>query len=139
VDRGPAHGLIPASKRATAAEAGFTTIQFVAAAGIGLVTFVVLANFVVFVYARGVVRAAVDEGARRGGRLGATPTECEARAHDVVDDLLGGRIGDGVSVSCRASDDTVVAVGRVRLQGWLPVVPDWEFTLEGRSVRERAP
>lgn len=134
-----AHGLIPASESATSGEAGFTTLQFVAAAGLGLVTFVVLANFVVFVYARGVVRAAVDEGARRGGRLGASPADCEARADDLVDDLLGGRIGDGVSVSCTTSDDTVIAVGRVRMQGWLPVVPDWTFTLEGRSVRERAP
>lgn len=118
---------------------GSTTIQFVAAAGLALVTFVVLANLVVFVYARGVVRAAVDEGARRGGRLGASPADCEARAADVVADLLGGRIGDDVSVSCSASDDAAVAVGHVRLKGWLPVVPDWTFTLEGRSVRERAP
>jgi hypothetical protein len=101
--------------------------------------FAVLANFVVFVYARGVVRAAVDEGARRGGRLGAGTGQCEARAEDVVDDLLGGQLGDGVSVSCSRSEGLVVARGRARFESWLPLVPDWNFTLEGRSVRERAP
>ncbi|MGH9025652.1 MAG: hypothetical protein ACRDWD_05965 [Acidimicrobiia bacterium] len=116
-----------------------TTIQFVAAAGLALVVFVLLANFVVFVYARGVVRAAVDEGARRGGRLGASTAECEARAQDIVDDLLGGRMGDDVTVSCSTSAGIVVARGRARLHGWLPAVPDWTFTLEGRSVQERAP
>jgi hypothetical protein len=101
--------------------------------------FAVLANFVVFVYARGVVRAAVDEGARRGGRLGASPAQCEARARDVVEDLLGGQLGNGVTISCSRSEGLVVAQGRARLQSWLPLVPDWNFTLESRSVRERAP
>ena len=101
--------------------------------------FAVLANFVVFVYARGVVRAAVDEGARRGGRLGANAGQCEARAEDVVGDLLGGQLGDGVSIACSRSDGLVVARGQAHFQSWLPLVPDWRFTLEGRSVRERAP
>jgi hypothetical protein len=116
-----------------------TTIQFAAAAGLGLVMFVVLANFVVFVYARGVVRAAVDEGARTGGRLGATTEQCETRARDVVDDLLGGQLGNGVGVRCRQAGDLVVAQGTARLPSWLPLVPDWNFVIEGRSVRERAP
>ena len=41
-----------------------TTIQYVAAIGLSLVVFVTMANFVVDLYARGVVRSAMDEGAR---------------------------------------------------------------------------
>jgi hypothetical protein len=115
------------------------TVQFVAAAGLGLLMFVVLANFVVFVYARGVVRAAVDEGARDGGRLGAGVGQCQERAGDVIGDLLGGRLGDGVAVTCRQEDGLVVARAEAHLQSWLPLVPDWAFTLEGRSVQEQAP
>jgi len=41
-----------------------TTIQYVAGTALALLAFVMMANFVVFLYARGVVRSAVDEGAR---------------------------------------------------------------------------
>jgi hypothetical protein len=119
-----------------------TTAQYVAATGFSLIAFVMMANFVVFLYARGVVRAAVDEGARTGGRFGSSAGECEARAADVVDDLLGGSLGTGVEVGCREDGrgDVMRARAYVVLRGWLPgVTPDWSFTLEAQSVKERAP
>jgi hypothetical protein len=119
-----------------------TTAQYIAATGFSLVAFVMMANFVVFLYARGVVRAAVDEGARAGGRFGASAAECEARVTDVVDDLLGGGLGTGVRVGCHedGQDDVMRARADVVLRGWLPgVMPDWSFTLEAQSVKERAP
>lgn len=115
------------------------TAQYVAATAFSLVVFVMMVNFIVFLYARGVVRAAVDEGARSGGRFEATAADCEARARDVMHDLLGGRLGDGVQVTCRASGDpdVMTATARVTLHGWLPgLAPDWSFTLEGRAVKE---
>ena len=119
-----------------------TTAQYVAATAFSLLAFVMMANFIVFLYARGVVRAAVDEGARTGGRLDATQSDCEARAADVLDDLLAGGLGNGVRVSCSESGDPDVILARaeVVLQGWLPgVTPDWSFTLEAQSVKERSP
>jgi hypothetical protein len=107
-----------------------------------LLAFLVMANFIVFLYARGVVRAAVDEGARTGGRLDATASDCEARAADVLGDLLAGGLGDGVHVSCREGRDPDVVRARadVVLRGWLPgLTPDWSFTLEAQSVKERSP
>lgn len=123
-------------------ERGMTTAQYVAATGFSLFAFVMMANFVVFLYARGVVRAAVDEGARAGGRFGASAAECEARAGEVLGDLLAGGLGSGVRLSC--SEDPASDVMRARadvvLRGWLPgVMPDWSFTLEAQSVKERAP
>jgi hypothetical protein len=119
-------------------EDGMTTVQYVAATAFSLIVFVMMANFIVFLYARGVVRAAVDEGARAGGRFGATSAECESRARDVLGDLLAGRLGSDVSVRCESpNEDEMHATVHVTLHGWLPgLVPDWTFTLDARSVKE---
>ena len=119
-------------------EDGMTTVQYVAATAFSLIVFVMMANFIVFLYARGVVRAAVDEGVRAGSRFGATTAECESRAHDVLGDLLAGRVGRDVQVKCESpNEDVMRAKVHVTLRGWLPgVVPDWTFTLDARSVRE---
>jgi hypothetical protein len=119
-------------------EEGMTTVQYVAATAFSLIVFVMMANFIVFLYARGVVRAAVDEGARAGGRFGATTGECESRARDVLGDLLAGRLGSDVSVRCEsANEDEIHATVHVTLHGWLPgLVPDWTFSLDARSVKE---
>jgi hypothetical protein len=119
-------------------EDGMTTVQYVAATAFSLIVFVMMANFIVFLYARGVVRAAVDEGARAGGRFGATTSECEARARDVLGDLLAGRLGRDVSVRCESANaDEMHATVHVTLHGWLPgLVPDWSFALDARSVKE---
>ena len=114
-----------------------TTVQYVAATALSLIVFVMMANFIVFLYARGVVRAAVDEGARAGSRFGATTTECDSRARDVLGDLLAGRLGSDVTIRCEGSEDEMHASVHVTLHGWLPVlVPDWTFTLDARSVKE---
>jgi hypothetical protein len=118
-------------------EDGMTTVQYVAATAFSLIVFVMMANFIVFLYARGVVRAAVDEGARAGSRFGATTAECDTRARDVLGDLLAGRLGSDMNVQCESSADEMHARVHMTLHGWLPgVVPDWTFTLDARSVRE---
>jgi hypothetical protein len=114
-----------------------TTVQYVAATAFSLIVFVMMANFIVFLYARGVVRAAVDEGAQAGSRFGATTAECDSRARDVLGDLLAGRLGSDVNVRCESSVDEMHARVHMTLHGWLPgLVPDWTFTLDARSVRE---
>ena len=115
-----------------------TTVQYVAATGFSLIVFVMLTNFIVFLYARGVVRASVDEGARAGSRSDAGTAECEARARDVLGDLLGGTLGRDVDVRCERPDtDVMQASVRATLHGWLPVLaPDWTFTFHARSVKE---
>jgi hypothetical protein len=121
-----------------AGEDGMTTVQYVAATAFSLIVFVMLANFIVFLYARGVVRASVDEGVRAGSRFGASTAECESRARDVLGDLLAGSLGRDVSIRCESpNEDEMHATVHVTLRGWLPgLVPDWTFTLDARSVRE---
>ena len=118
-------------------EEGMTTVQYVAATAFSLIVFVMMANFIVFLYARGVVRAAVDEGARAGSRFGATTSDCDSRARDVLGDLLAGRLGSDVDIQCESDEDEMRAIVHVTLHGWLPgLVPDWTFTLDARSVKE---
>ncbi len=117
-----------------------TTVQFVAATAMSLIVFVMLANFVVDLYARGAIRAAVDEGARAGAPVDSSVGECERRAKDALDDLLGGGMRSGVRVDCVDNLGTIRAQATVVLHGWLPgVVPDWSFSLTGTAVKERDP
>ena len=105
-----------------------------------LVVFVGLANLVVDLYARGVVRAAVDEGAREGAAVDAGAVECEQRATDVVHTLLGGPMGRSIELECREEGTRMTAVARVDLPSWLPVfVPAWEFGIVGSATKERVP
>ena len=120
-------------------ERGFTTIQFVVATALSLLLFVMMANLIVFLYARGAVRAAVDEAARVGARADAAPTDCERRAASTLDGLVGGRLRSQVQVRCEAGTDVVRVRADVRLSAWIPGVPDWDFTLVGRATKERVP
>ncbi|MET0628590.1 MAG: hypothetical protein ABW033_09050 [Acidimicrobiia bacterium] len=115
------------------------TLQYVLATALSLVVFVLLANVIVDLYARGAVRAAVDEAARAGARVDATPAECAARAHDVLAGLVGSRLRSGVDVVCSEAGATVSARADVRLPGWLVLVPDWRFSIVATSVKERSP
>ncbi len=115
------------------------SVQLVAAAGLVLVVFVMLANLLVFVYGRGAVRAALDEGARAGSRWQATTQDCEARARGVLAQLLGGGMREGVAIGCSQGSTATTASAEVRFAGWLALVPDWSFDLHARATREREP
>ena len=120
--------------------AGMTTVQFVTATALSLFVFVLLANLVVALYARGAVRAAIDEGARSGAPVDSSVAECERRADDALDDLLGGRMRSAVHVGCVENSGTVRARADVVIAGWIPgVVPDWSFTLTATAVKEHEP
>jgi len=117
-----------------------TTVQFVVATALSLFLFVMLANLIVGLYARGAIRAAVDEGARAGAPVDASIGECEQRANDALDGLLGGAMRSDVHVECVDSFGTIRARADVVLRGWLPgVVPDWSFSLTGTAVKEHDP
>src|SRR2546422_9212665 len=97
-----------------------TTIQYVLATALSLLVFVALANLVVDLYARGVVRAAVDEGARAGAPIDAGAGDCEQRARDVVHSLLGGKLGSDVRVECHGEQSRMTAGVDVVLHGRIP-------------------
>jgi len=102
---------------------------------LSLVFLVLAANFIVFQYGRGAVRAALDEGVRAGsvetGSASQRVATCSGRVAEVLDDLLRGPIGDGVEIDCEFDDGTgrsvMTARARARFRSWIPPVPDWRF------------
>jgi len=115
-------------------------VQFVAATSLTLIVFVALANVVVDLYARGVVRSAIDEGARAGAPIDASESDCEQRASDVLDNLLGGSLDRTIRITCRTHNGQMTAAATVVLRSWLPgVVPSWSFALTGSATKERDP
>jgi NAD(P)-dependent dehydrogenase (short-subunit alcohol dehydrogenase family) len=106
------------------------------------------AQFVVFTYGRGAVRAALDEGARAGiaGRGRADEVaRCETRARAAVDQMLGPRMRSGVRIRCDATDLDVTASAQVRFRGWVAPslggwkVDDWSFTTSATALLDPDP
>lgn len=118
-------------------ERGSMTIQYIWAVALSLVFLVVVANLVAFQYGRGVVRGALDEGVRVGSRATAAAAECQARAQQVLDQLLAGPLGDDVSVSCRDAGDRVVASADGAFAPWVGVLPEHRFHDEAVAVKEQ--
>ncbi|HEX9767372.1 MAG TPA: hypothetical protein VGA36_11470 [Nitriliruptorales bacterium] len=125
--------------RVAGEEAGFLTIQFVAAVALSLVLLVIVVNAIVFQYARGVIATAVADGTRAGARAGGAPSTCEQKVHEIMEDLLSSELAASVDVSCTADAATVEAHASVRLQPWLPVLPSWEFTESASAPVELSP
>jgi hypothetical protein len=118
-------------------DGGFTTIQYVIAVAWSLLLLVLVANFLVDVYARGAVRDALDDGVRAGAPAAVPVDVCEARAHDVLIGLVRGPLIDA-RVHCTTSGAFVTAEATVALRSWLPMlVPDWHMTLHATALRER--
>lgn len=120
------------------AERGFATVQYVTVMAFSLLTLVLLVNFVAFQYGRGVVRAALDEGTRAGSRVEASEEECELRAQEVLDDLLGGPMGDTArdTLQCEVLGGRVRAVATASFASWIDPVPTWSFEVEAVAVKE---
>lgn len=136
---GAAADRVPRGVRTSSAESGFLTVQFVLAVGLSLLLLALGANLIAWQYGRGVVRAALDEGARAGARMPVDVVVCEERAAATLGDLLGGTMGDGVELRCRLDGDRVVAEADVTFAPWVAPVPHWSFTARAVAVAEVLP
>jgi hypothetical protein len=120
-------------------EEGLVALQAVLVYVIALAGFVWLLQFAVFTYGRGVVRAALDEGARAGSRVADSVVRCQDRAAETMSGLLGGTMGSGVTLDCRQDGDLVLAHADVHFVAWAPAMPDWTFSITATSRRTPAP
>ena len=118
---------------------GSTTATAVAAVGLAMIVLVALVNFVVYQYGRGAVRSAIDQAARTGSRASATEATCEARANEALDTLLGGPMGDDITITCTDDGQHVTAFASGTFHGWLDIVPDWSWTIEATATKEQDP
>lgn len=121
---------------------GMTTISYVIATALSMALLVVLANVIVVLYARGVVRSALDEGVRAGTPLGLDVQRaaevCVERSNEVLDGLLGGPMGADVEFQCAVGDDGFVrARAAAHFEPWIPgSMPTWTFEPEVVSRRD---
>jgi hypothetical protein len=97
-----------------------------------------LANLVVVQYGRGAVRSALDQGVRAGSLTGSVAA-CEDTAANVLAQLLGGTMGDGVVVECTVGANSIAASGSGIFPSWTPVTPDFTIELTARATREQPP
>jgi flagellar basal body-associated protein FliL len=107
-----------------------------------LVVFMAGTNFVVFEYAQGAVRTAADEAARSGSQqqaAGGPVGACEAKAAQVMGNLLPGPFGSDVTITCAIQGNSVVATATGRYPGWLPPVPALAVHIVGSSQLEVSP
>jgi hypothetical protein len=125
--------------RLTDRELGISTPQFVASASLALLLFVLMANMIVFQYGKGVVRGALDEGVRAAAPVGTGVAECERAVGAILDELLGGSMGDGVDAHCGTDGVSMTAVADVTFPSWIPGVPDWSFRAMAVGVKETLP
>lgn len=116
------------------AELGVSSVQFVLASAFALILFLALANVIVVQYGRGAVRSALEQGSRAGSVGGVA--DCELTAHRVVEDLLGGRMSDDLSLSCFVVGGEVTATAQGTFQSWTPFTPDFEVSLTSTAVAE---
>lgn len=122
------------------AQRGSATLSTVAALGALLMFVALLVQFAVWQYGRGVLRSAAMEAARAGAVLDARDGACERRFESVRSALLSGRLGDQVGdARCEVTDELVTVSVDARFERWLPISPDWSFTVTAIAVREAAP
>lgn len=108
--------------------------------GMFLVILTLFVQFAVWQYGRGVLRSAALEAARAEAGLDAQTGACERRFGDVRTELLGGELGEQVSeVRCEVGAERVVVSVDADFKAWLPISPDWSFTVTAVAVREVAP
>lgn len=124
-------------------DAGFVTVEYLVAVALSLVVLVVMANFIVWEYGRGVVGSAVDEGARAGSRAPEPEASqlhsCQQSADQELTDLLGGAtgpMGRGVSISCSLLGNQLVATADAHFAAWFPAMPGWTFTTKATAIVE---
>lgn len=113
---------------------GVSSVQFVFASALALLLFVALANLVVVQYGRGAIRSALEQGVRAGTTSG--ETACEETARGVVDNLLGGRMSDGLVLDCTVVGGGVTANVEVTFESWTPLTPDFPMSMSSRAVVE---
>ena len=121
------------------AQRGFVTAQFMVLVAFSLLFFVFMVSAILFLYGRGVVRAALDEGVRQGSRATTTAEDCQAAAEEVLATLMGGTMGTEVTITCtvEAGGDRIVATADGALK--LPFFPRVELDDAATAVKEQEP
>jgi hypothetical protein len=105
---------------------------------LALSLFLVFANLVVVQYGRGAVRSALEQGARAGA-LSASVEACELKAAEVLQELLGGRMSEGITLRCALGPGRVTAEASATFDSWTGLTPDFDISIRTESALEVLP
>ena len=117
-------------------DCGATFISLVIATGFVLILVTGIIQVIVFQYGKGTTRAALDEAARAAARAPNSVEACQARAANVLADLLGGEMGKGIHVTCTDAGDRIVVTAQVHFDGWFGSLTDYDATLTASATKE---
>ena len=118
-------------------ERGEVGVGIMLAVAITFIVAVAVVNVLTVMYGQAVIRSALDEGVRAGSRVDGGPEVCKRQAETVRQDLLGGRLGDRIAISCSLpTPGTLVAVAHATFDSPLPGVPSWTIRSEATAVQE---
>lgn len=120
-------------------DAGFTSLQFVLAAGLAMLMVVGLVQLIAYQYTRGALVAALERGVRAGAVAGSGADECQAALADSLAEVLGGTVGETVTVGCEADAESVRARATGTLPAWFAGGPDLGIDVEALARRESVP
>lgn len=127
------HQAAPNTRRLRG-ERGDGVVALVLATGIVLVLVVQVINVVVFTYGKGSVRTALDEAARAGAIHGIAA--CQTTGQQVLHEVLGGSMADGVTISCTDGGRSITATATVHFDGWLTSLADYDATFSASAAKE---
>jgi len=120
-------------------ETGSALVTGVFAIGLLLVLLLGALGMVVEEYAKGAVRAAVDEAAQAGATAGGSLVSCEMKGAQVTTDLLPGPLRPGGAIDCRVEGNMMVASFVGDVHGLIAPVPALHLAVLGFSVIEVGP
>jgi hypothetical protein len=112
------------------------TAQFMTVAALSMAFMVLLMNVVVWQYALGVVRAALDEGVRIGSPAQASAFDCQEAMDRVLDELVGGPLGREIVTACAFAGNQVITTASGSFSSWFPLVPDLAVNEQLIAVKE---
>ncbi|MGL4743266.1 MAG: TadE/TadG family type IV pilus assembly protein [Dermatophilaceae bacterium] len=119
-------------------ERGAAVADFAMVSVVVLVVVLAVVQLGLALHARNTLISCASEGARYGARAGATLTDGEVRARDLVTASLSARYADDVSAAERVVDG--VRVVEVRVRAPVPVIgllgPDGALDVRGRAFLE---
>lgn len=116
-------------------ERGVSSVQFLLASVLALLLFLTFANLVVVQYGRGAIRSALEQGVRAGA-VTRSVTDCETRASEVIGQLLGGKMSEGLVLGCGVVGERVVASASVVFQSWTLLTPDFSVSISAEAFLE---
>lgn len=126
----------PGRLRASRDESGVASIQFVVAAALAMVLVVGLTQVLAYQYAEGAALAAAERGVRAGAVVGGDAARCLSVTRDSLRDVLGGDVGESLTVDCTDDGDLLVARVTGTVPAWIVGGPRLEFAVETLARRE---